>query len=154
MRCPYCQHDESKVTDSRNAPDIHGIRRRRECLGCAKRFTTFETVDVLLQVKKRDGTYEDFQPSKLMRGLNSACRHSRISHEEVRKIAAEIGKKLSDSQCRVICAQKLGEMCMESLQERDEIAYIRFAWVYKRLKDVNELIEAIRSINPTSDLLD
>ncbi|MEL7432045.1 MAG: transcriptional regulator NrdR [Chlamydiota bacterium] len=147
MRCPYCQYEESKVTDSRNAPDIHGIRRRRECLRCGKRFTTFETVDVVLQVKKRDGTYEDFQPDKLLRGLNIACRHSKISHEGVRAIAAEITKSLSDTQCRIVSAEQLGEKCMAALQERDVVAYIRFACVYKRLKDVEQLIEAIQSIH-------
>lgn len=148
MQCPFCKNEESKVTDSRSAPDIHGIRRRRECLKCFKRFTTFETVDLVFQIKKRNGTYEDFQPEKLIQGLDSACRHSRISHDEVRVIASQITKDLNDSQARVISAKDLGEIVMKHLQKRDAIAYIRFACVYKRFKDVDELMSAIRSTHP------
>ncbi len=148
MKCPFCKHEESKVTDSRTASDIHGIRRRRECLKCSKRFTTFETVDLLLQVKKRSGTYEDFQPDKLIRGLDNACRHSRIGHAAVRKIAEDITKELSDSNARVITAEKLGDLAMKYLQERDVVAYIRFACVYKRFKDIDDVIDAIQSTNP------
>ena len=87
MRCPFCNHEESKVTDSRNVTESHAVRRRRECLKCLRRFTTFETIDLTIQVQKRDGRYEDFSQDKLIRGLDAACRHTRISHDQVRALA-------------------------------------------------------------------
>lgn len=151
MKCPFCSYEESKVTDSRNAGEINAIRRRRECLQCLKRFTTFETVDLTLQVKKRDGTYEDFQQDKLIRGLQAACRHTKISHDQVRKIAYEIVKELMDQQVREVSTTELGDMVMAYLQQTDVIAYIRFACVYKRFKEVNELMDAIRCIVPKDE---
>ena len=148
MRCPFCNHEELKVTDSRNAQDLNAVRRRRECLRCLRRFTTFESVDLTIQVKKRDGTYEDFQQEKLIRGLDAACRHTRVSHEMVRKVSDLITQELIEKQTRAIDSQELGEMAMRHLQKSDVIAYIRFACVYKRFKDINELMEAIRFITP------
>src|ERR1700722_17139109 len=87
MRCPFCNQEESKVTDSRNAAETNAVRRRRECLSCLRRFTTFETIDLTIQVQKRDGRYEDFQQDKLIKGLDAACRHTRISHDQVRALA-------------------------------------------------------------------
>lgn len=153
MRCPFCSHDESKVTDSRNATDTNAVRRRRECLSCLKRFTTFETIDLTIQVQKRDGRYEEFHQEKLVRGLDSACRHTRISHDQVRAIAYQITADLMERQVREISTTELGEMVMHHLQGLDTIAYIRFACVYRRFKDVDELIEAIpkqRQLQKTS----
>jgi transcriptional repressor NrdR len=150
MRCPFCNHDESKVTDSRNATDMNAVRRRRECLFCLKRFTTFETVDLTIQVQKRDGRYEEFQQEKLVRGLDAACRHTRISHDQVRAVAYKISADLMERQVREISTTELGEMAMRLLQGLDTIAYIRFACVYRRFKDVDELIEAIPKQVPKS----
>lgn len=146
MRCPFCNQLESKVTDSRNAVDQNAIRRRRECLSCQKRFTTFETVDLTIQVHKRDARYEDFQQDKLIRGLDAACRHTRISHDQVRALAALITAELMERQVREIETTELGEIVMNHLKELDTIAFIRFACVYRRFKDVDELMDEIQSI--------
>jgi transcriptional repressor NrdR len=146
MRCPFCNHEESKVTDSRNAEPTNAIRRRRECLKCLKRFTTFETVDLSMQVQKRDGHFEDFQIEKLVQGLSAACRHTRISRHQVREIADEIAAELMQRQVREIEATELGEIVMRRLRALDTVAYIRFACVYRRFKDVDELKDAIENL--------
>jgi transcriptional repressor NrdR len=146
MRCPFCSHDESKVTDSRNATETNAVRRRRECLKCLRRFTTFETIDLTIQVHKRDGRYEDFQQDKLIKGLDAACRHTRISHEQVRAISYKITADLMERQIKEISTPELGEIAMKHLQELDAIAYIRFACVYRRFKDVNELVDALHNV--------
>ncbi len=148
MRCPFCSHDESKVTDSRNATETNAVRRRRECLKCLRRFTTFETIDLTIQVHKRDGRYEDFQQDKLIKGLDAACRHTRISHEQVRAISYKITADLMERQIKEISTPELGEIAMKHLQALDTIAYIRFACVYRRFKDVNELVDALQSVKP------
>lgn len=148
MRCPFCNHEESKVTDSRGAEPTNAIRRRRECLRCLRRFTTFETVDLTIQVLKRDGHYEDFQQEKLIKGLEAACRHTRISRQQVHEIAYKITAELMERQWKEIAATELGEIVMKHLQELDTVAYIRFACVYKRFKDVDELKDAIENISP------
>ena len=150
MLCPFCSHPESKVTDSRNASEQNAIRRRRECLECLRRFTTFETIDLTIQVQKRDGRYEDFQQEKLIRGLDAACRHTRISHDQVRALAYKITADLMERQVREINTEELGELVMEHLKALDTIAYIRFACVYRRFKDVGELVDAIQNITPES----
>lgn len=152
MRCPFCNHFESKVTDSRNAVEQNAIRRRRECLQCQKRFTTFETIDLTIQVHKRDGRYEDFQQEKLIRGLDAACRHTRISHDQVRALAYRIATDLMERQVREIETTELGEIVMKLLQEMDTIAFIRFACVYRRFKDVDQLMDEIHSISPSDGL--
>ncbi|HSW71551.1 MAG TPA: transcriptional regulator NrdR [Rhabdochlamydiaceae bacterium] len=146
MQCPYCNHEETKVTDSRNALETNAVRRRRECLSCLRRFTTFETVDLIIQVRKRDGTYEDFQQEKLIKGLDAACRHTKVSHEQIRNLVYKIAADLMERQVREIETTELGELVMKHLQEMDTIAYIRFACVYRRFKHVDELKDAIENI--------
>jgi transcriptional repressor NrdR len=148
MKCPFCGHEDLKVTDSRNAIDANAIRRRRECLKCTRRFTTFETVELLIQVRKRNGTYEEFQQQKIISGLDAACRHTSISHEQVRTIASKITSELLEGQVREIATEEIGEIVMKYLKTMDTIAYIRFACVYRRFKDIGELMEAIQSIHP------
>ena len=148
MKCPYCHHEELKVIDSRNSLEMNAIRRRRECLGCQKRFTTFETMELTIEVKKRDGRYEDFQQQKLINGLEAACRHTTISHEQVIIIASQITGDVMQQQVREITTTELGDIVMKHLQALDTIAYIRFACVYRRFKDVAELMDAIHSIKP------
>jgi len=143
MKCPYCGHEETKVNDSRNAPESNSIRRRRECLKCLKRFTTFETVDLLVQVKKRDGRYEEFRVDKLIRGLDSACRHTRISHEQVLVIASDVTHDIIERGAKEVDTLTIGKIVMERLKKLDTIAYIRFACVYRRFKDKDELMHAI-----------
>lgn len=146
MKCPFCHYEGLKVTDSRDATEMNAIRRRRECLHCLKRFTTFETIELTVQVRKRDGTYEDFQQQKLMDGLAAACRHTKISHEQVIALASQIATELAQSQVHEISTTELGERVMRHLQLLDPIAYIRFACVYRRFKDLIELEEAIKMI--------
>lgn len=148
MRCPFCHHEDSKVTDSRVSAEINAVRRRRECTHCAKRFTTFETVDLTLQVHKRDGTYEDFQREKLVQGLAAACRHTKVSHDHVQILADQVTSELIARGVREISSRELGELVMQHLQAVDVVAYIRFACVYKRFTQIKELLEAIQSIAP------
>lgn len=147
MRCPHCQADEMKVIDSRNAAELNAIRRRRQCLTCGERFTTFETVNAGMQVLKRDGRYEDFHVTKLELGLQAACRHTRVSRDRVKAITAEIVSELHQRGLGTVSAHELGEIVMRHLHEEDHIAYIRFACVYRRFKDIDQLIEAIASID-------
>ena len=146
MKCPFCHSEELKVTDSRDANDVNAIRRRRECLRCFRRFTTFETVELIMQVHKRDGTYEEFQQQKLINGLAAACHHTKISHDQVIALATKITNELVQRQQRAISTTDLGEMAIRYLQSLDPIAYIRFACVYRRFKDLKELDEAIKLI--------
>lgn len=147
MKCPFCYHENLKVTDSRDAVEMNAIRRRRECLQCSKRFTTFETIELVVEVKKRDGTYEDFQQQKLINGLAAACRHTKVSHEQVFALASRITNELLQMQSREISTTQIGEMAMSHLKEHDEIAYIRFACVYSRFQNIRELEEAIKRIH-------
>lgn len=148
MHCPYCGFDDTKVIDSRSMPDTNSIKRRRECLKCEQRFTTFEALDLTLQVQKRDGTYEDFQEEKLHRGLNAACCHTKVSHDQIRTLIDKIKADLLLKQARSISSHELGEMVMNYLHELDVIAYIRFACVYRRFKELEELVEAIELAVP------
>lgn len=147
MKCPFCQHESLKVTDSRDTVEMNAVRRRRECLQCSRRFTTFETVELTVQVKKRDGTYEDFQLQKLINGLAAACRHTKISNDQVIALASKIASELFQNQVQEVCTTQLGEMVMQELQTLDPIAYIRFACVYRRFKVLEELEGAIKTIH-------
>ncbi|MBN2479333.1 MAG: transcriptional repressor NrdR [Parachlamydiales bacterium] len=146
MKCPFCNFEESKVTDSRLSMDGRAIKRRRECLKCEKRFTTFETIDLTIQVEKRDKTFEDFKQEKLFGGIMAACRHTRVSHDKVKALAYHITADLMAEQIREITTKELGEIVMKHLQEIDTVAYIRFACVYKRFKDINQIVDAIDSV--------
>lgn len=151
MKCPFCDCEELKVTDSRDSLEYNAIRRRRECLGCQKRFTTFETVESALQVHKRDGRYEEFQQAKLINGMEVACRHTSVSRDQVLRVASEITSELMERNAREVDTRELGDMVMKALQKLDPIAYIRFACVYRRLKDIEELMEAVRSVQAKDD---
>lgn len=153
MKCPFCKSEELKVTDSRDSVEFNAIRRRRECLSCQKRFTTFETVELALQVHKRDGRYEEFQQLKLINGMEAACRHTSVSHDLIHKVASEITSELMERNVREVSTRELGEWVMKALQKLDPIAYIRFACVYRRLKDIGELMDAITSIQAKDDIL-
>lgn len=137
------------MTDSRNVTESSAVRRRRECLACLRRFTTFETIELTIQVQKRDGHYEDFKQDKLIRGLDAACRHTRISHDQVLALAYKISADLMERQVREVKTSELGEIVMKHLEALDTIAYIRFACVYRRFKDVDELMDAIEHVNPS-----
>ncbi len=151
MKCPFCSHDELKVTDSRDTPELNAIRRRRECLGCGRRFTTFETVELNLQVHKRDGRFEDFSQQKLINGLDAACRHTQMSSEQIKALVARIMVDLMAKQTKEVSTEELGEIVMQHLRLMDPIAYIRFACVYKRMKKIDQLIAVIDTIRAKDD---
>jgi transcriptional repressor NrdR len=149
MKCPFCHSSELKVTDTRETPDGLAIRRRRECLSCRRRFTTFETIEIQdLQVQKRDGRFQDFELVKLRTGIEKACRHTKIGPDQVLKIALEIQAELMSCPQGAVTSRKIGDMVMDALRGLDSIAYIRFACEYRRFKDINELVETIEAIDP------
>ena len=144
MKCPVCGHPESKVLDSRPANEGTSIRRRRECLKCQKRFTTFETVEsVSFMVVKKDKTRESFDRMKLLNGLVRACEKRPVSMADLESAVDEIEQIIQNSLEREISTDQIGEMVMERLKPIDEVAYIRFASVYRRFQDVNSFMREI-----------
>ena len=138
MKCPFCGYSESKVVDSRPAEEGATIRRRRECLSCAKRFTTYEAMERLpLIVVKKDGSRQTFDKQKLINGLLKSCEKRPITVADLQAIASEIELELQNSLEREIKTTVIGEMVMERLKELDEVAYVRFASVYRQFKDIN-----------------
>lgn len=149
MRCPFCSYEESKVIDSRSADEGERIRRRRECLSCGKRFTTHEIVETVpIMVIKRDKTRESFSRQKLYNGLMRACEKRPISVETIETIVTNIEKSLQNSLDREVTSNVIGEYAMEHLKEIDEVAYVRFASVYRQFKDINTfMIELNKLLN-------
>lgn len=153
MRCPFCHKDQLKVTDTRETPDALAIRRRRECLDCRRRFTTFETIELQhLQVQKRDCRFQEFDFNKLRTGIEKACRHTRVGPDGVLQIAMSIQTELLARPQGAITSTEIGDMVMDALRKLDSIAYIRFACEYRRFKDINELVETIEAIEPKDAL--
>ncbi|MBQ9082047.1 MAG: transcriptional regulator NrdR [Clostridia bacterium] len=147
MKCPYCTFGESKVIDSRPTDENERIRRRRECLGCGKRFTTYEVVEsVPLVVVKKDNSREEFDRSKLMRGLLRACEKRPVSLEQLEAVVERIENKLYASADREIDSSVIGELAMEELRSIDEVAYVRFASVYRQFKDINTFMNELRKL--------
>lgn len=147
MKCPYCTFDESKVIDSRPTDENERIRRRRECLSCGKRFTTYEVVeDVPLVVVKKDSSREEFDRGKLMRGLLRACEKRPVSLEQLENVVERIENKLHASMDREIDSSVIGELAMEELRSIDEVAYVRFASVYRQFKDINTFMNELRKL--------
>lgn len=144
MRCPYCGFAESKVIDSRPTDEGARIRRRRECLHCAKRFTTYEIIESLpIIVVKKDKSREAFDRNKLLNGLLRACQKRPVPLETLEKAVDEIEAQIQNSLDREVTADRIGEYAMEKLKAIDEIAYVRFASVYRQFKDINSFHEAI-----------
>ncbi len=144
MKCPFCGYEESKVIDSRPADDGERIRRRRECLSCAKRFTTHEVIETVpIVVVKRDKSREVFNRNKLMAGFLRACEKRPISMEQVEGMIDTIEAKLQSSYDREVTSQHIGELVMELLKEVDKVAYIRFASVYKNFEDADTFMEEL-----------
>jgi len=147
MKCPFCGNADSKVMDSRPIEDGTIIRRRRECPSCKKRFTTYERVDEMpLTVIKRNGTREVFDPHKIINGLLKACEKRPISIDTIQNIASDIEKELNNAMIQEIESREIGEMVMERLKELDEVAYVRFASVYRQFKDIDSYIEEIERL--------
>ncbi len=147
MKCPFCSYEESKVIDSRPADDGERIRRRRECLKCSRRFTTHETVETIpIIVVKRDRSREPFDRNKLLGGMLRACEKRPVPLEEIEAVVTEIEKKLQNSLDREITSQAIGEFAMDSLKNIDEVAYVRFASVYRQFKDINTFMEELNKL--------
>lgn len=147
MRCPKCGHLDDKVLDSRSAHDGKAIRRRRECLACSYRFTTFEEIlKDELSVIKRDGRREDFSRQKLVSGISRACQKRPVTNAQIDKIVDTIIDELQRRDTTDIPAVEIGEMVMRALEGLDQVAYVRFASVYKRFEDVNQFKRAIDEV--------
>ena len=147
MKCPFCGFLESKVIDSRPADESTSIRRRRECLACKKRFTTYETIESLpLVVIKRDGSRQTFDKAKLINGMVRACDKRKIPLPVLEQIADEIEQELQGALDREVTTEEVGEMVMRRLQNVDEVAYVRFASVYRSFKDINTFMEELSKL--------
>jgi transcriptional repressor NrdR len=147
MKCPYCSHQEDKVVDSRPTEDGATVRRRRECLNCQKRFTTYEKVEIvpLMVIKKNDGR-EPFDRDKLLRGIIRACEKRPVSMDVMHGVIDGIENQLSNSLEREVSSKSIGELLMQRLKLLDEVAYVRFASVYREFDDVETFLEEIQRI--------
>lgn len=147
MKCPYCDHLGTRVLDSRPANDNKSIRRRRECELCSRRFTTFEMVEETpLIVIKKDGSREEFSREKMLRGLIRACEKRPVSVERLEMIASEVEKKLRDTANAEVDSRVIGDFVMEQLYPIDEVAYVRFASVYRQFKDINMFMKELNHL--------
>jgi transcriptional repressor NrdR len=147
MKCPFCGHTENKVIDSRISKDGKAVRRRRECLGCAKRFTTYEYVeDVLPMVVKKDGRREQFDRQKILNGIKKACEKRPISMESIDKIVENVEQACQEMQLEEISSTIIGEKIMIELKNFDGVAYVRFASVYRQFRDVGEFMSELKDL--------
>ncbi len=147
MKCPFCGFEESKVIDSRPTDEGERIRRRRECLECAKRFTTYEIIESLpIIVIKKDKSRETFSRDKLLNGLMRACEKRPVSIETLDKIITDIEMKIQNSLDREVSSDKIGELVMDKLKDVDEVAYVRFASVYRQFKDINTFMDELNTL--------
>ena len=147
MKCPYCGYKESKVVDSRPADEGSSIRRRRECLACEKRFTTYETMESLpLVVIKKDGSRQSFDRNKVLGSMLRACEKRTVPLARLEELADEIEQNLQNCLEREITTDMIGEQVMDRLREADEVAYVRFASVYRQFKDINTFMEELTKL--------
>ena len=148
MRCPYCNFGETKVMETREAEDSDVTRRRRECLKCSKRFTTYERVEMLeLRIVKKNGDIEGFNRSKVLRGMVRACEKRPIKIEKIEKIVDEIESELRKQESVEVPSKLIGELIMKKLNALDHVAYIRFASVYREFKDIKEFEKELKKLN-------
>lgn len=147
MKCPYCGFIEDKVIDSRPTDEGSAIRRRRECSKCLKRFTTYEKVEIVpVMVIKKDKSMQVFDRNKIMNGLLRACEKRPVSLADIEKIADEIEMQICNSLRREVTSQEIGEMVMLRLKDLDEVAYVRFASVYRQFKDINTFMDELHKL--------
>jgi len=147
MRCPFCGHSEDKVVDSREAREGDAIRRRRECLSCGRRFTSYERVeDIPLLVVKKDGRREPFDRNKLLKGMSAACQKRPVRYALLEELAGDIHAKLLEQPDREVGSLLVGEMAMEGLKTIDSVAYVRFASVYREFKDLSEFVRSLEAL--------
>lgn len=147
MKCPFCSFQESKVIDSRHSDDGSSIRRRRECLSCQKRFTTYETVESLpIVVVKKDNSRQTFDRSKILNGMVRACEKRPVPMADLEKAVDEIVQTIQNSLDREVSTEYIGELVMDKLKALDQVAYVRFASVYRQFKDLNSFREELNRI--------
>jgi transcriptional repressor NrdR len=147
MRCPFCHHPDDKVVDSREGRDGDSTRRRRECLGCGRRFTTYERVDVVMPlIVKKDGRREPYDRNKVLAGLHKACEKRPISADTIEDVAADVERRVQETGSREVPTSVVGEAVMSSLKDLDDVAYVRFASVYKSFRDIDEFMSELESI--------
>ena len=147
MKCIYCGGEESKVLDSRNSDESNAIRRRRECLACGRRFTTYETIETLpILVVKNDGSRQSFDANKLTSGIIKACEKRPVSMSQIDSVVEKIEKHIQNKLTQEIKSSQLGEMVMDALKELDEVAYVRFASVYRQFKDVESFKKLLENM--------
>jgi transcriptional repressor NrdR len=147
MKCPFCGNEEDKVIDSRPSQDGRSVRRRRECEKCGKRFTTYEYIEnVSLTVAKNDGRREPFDKQKLQRGIELACNKRPVSLKKISSLVDEIEEDLQGLTKKEVTSKKVGELVMKKLKELDEVAYVRFASVYHKFKDINEFLNELQGL--------
>ena len=147
MKCPYCDYMESKVVDSRPTDEGQAIIRRRECINCGKRFTTYEKIEEIpIIVVKKDGNRQIYDRNKLLNGIIKSCEKRPVSMNDIEEIVDSIEKKLSNSLEKEITSREIGEMVMDRLKDIDEVSYVRFASVYRQFKDVNSFMDELKKI--------
>ena len=147
MKCPFCGNNEDKVIDSRSSEEGRSIRRRRECLGCHRRFTTYENIEEsTLMVIKKDGRREPFDRKKILTGLTKACEKRPIGANDLQALADKIEYTLQSKFDKEVKANEIGELVMELLYKLDEVAYVRFASVYRQFKDINQFMKELKEL--------
>lgn len=147
MRCPFCNNTDAKVVDSRSSKDGEAIRRRRECLSCERRYTTYERIEEIAQtVMKKDGSRETFDRWKLKAGILKAIEKRPVSLEQVEALIDEVERKLFSSTDHEVTTDQIGEMVMSKMKNIDEVAYVRFASVYRQFKDLNEFMDELKGM--------
>lgn len=152
MKCPYCQSLENKVIDSRLSAESDNIRRRRECEMCQRRFTTYERVEEMLpMVVKKDGTRVPFDRMKILSGIKKACEKRPVSVDDVNKIIRSIEEQIQEKYAKEIPSNQIGELVMSQLKEIDDVAYVRFASVYRSFRDINEFMNELQGLLKSGD---
>lgn len=147
MKCPFCENPDTKVIDSRQTDDGHAIRRRRECESCKKRFTTYEKVEeMILMVIKKDGSREAFDRNKIMSGIIKACEKRPVTVAQIEEVVDEIERGLNNMMEKEVESSFIGELIMEKLRDLDEVAYVRFASVYRQFTDINTFVSEIEKL--------
>lgn len=151
MRCPFCQHSDNRVLESRSAEAGQSVRRRRECLKCARRFTTYERIEfVPITVIKRDGDRESFDRYKLLKGIARACEKTGVTSPQMERVVDEIESELQQRTVREVPSSEIGEMVLQNLQGLSEVAYIRFASVYRKFQGIRDFVETLDQLQNSS----
>lgn len=147
MKCPFCSHAEDKVIDSRSSNEDRSVRRRRECMKCKKRFTTYEYIEEIpLMMIKKDGRREAFDRNKIISGIVKACEKRPVSMEKIEAVVDRVEKELQKNFDKEVKAQEVGELVMDHLHKLDEVAYVRFASVYRQFKDINQFMKELKDL--------